>query len=278
MRADRLQTNTYPISRRPARAALCLLLGAGILALAVYLQLGHGSSLPFSLSSPATAAPARQTPAPTRAEGEITLSSHAWYALQLGAFTQEGSARQLAQEYIARGAAGYVRQEEDTYRVLAAAYPTRAEAQTVQTRLSAQNVGVYIHPFAQPALSLRAQGSAAQVQAARDALEYLDALADKLGTLSCALDAHDMDDAAARSALQSEASTCAGLKKQLLSAFDGELPALLRAPAALLDDICAQSDALQKETSAARTGAALKRCQLTAAMGMMDFAAALQGR
>ena len=31
MRADRLQTNTYPISHRPARAALCMLLGAGIL-------------------------------------------------------------------------------------------------------------------------------------------------------------------------------------------------------------------------------------------------------
>ena len=46
MRADRLQTNTYPISHRPARAALCLLLGAGILALAVYLQLGRGGSLP----------------------------------------------------------------------------------------------------------------------------------------------------------------------------------------------------------------------------------------
>lgn len=47
MRADRLQTNTYPISHRPARAALCLLLGAGILALAVYLQLGRGGSPAF---------------------------------------------------------------------------------------------------------------------------------------------------------------------------------------------------------------------------------------
>ena len=277
MRADRLQTNTYPISHRPARAALCLLLGAGILALAVYLQLGRGGSLPFSLGSPATAVPSRATPAPKRAEGEITLAAHTWYALQLGAFTQEGSARQLAQEYIARGAAGYVQQQDSTYRVLAAAYPTRAEAQAVQTRLSAQNVGVYIHPFTQPELSLRAQGSAAQVEAVRETLAYLDALADKLGTLSCALDAHDMDDDAARSALQSEGSTCAGLKKRLLSAFDGELPALLSQPAALLDSICAESDALQKETSAARTGAALKRCQLAAAVGMMDFAAALQG-
>ena len=167
MRADRLQTNTYPISHRPARAALCLLLGAGILALAVYLQLGRGGSLPFSLGSPATAVPSRATPAPKRAEGEITLAAHTWYALQLGAFTQEGSARQLAQEYIARGAAGYVQQQDSTYRVLAAAYPTRAEAQTVQTRLSAQNVGVYIHPFTQPELSLRAQGSADQVEAVR---------------------------------------------------------------------------------------------------------------
>ena len=40
-----------------------------------------------------------------------------------------------------------------------------AEAQAVQTRLSAQNVGVYIHPFTQPELSLRAQGSADQVEA-----------------------------------------------------------------------------------------------------------------
>ena len=87
-----------------------------------------------------------------------------------------------------------------------------------------------------------------------------------------------MDADAARSALQSEGSTCAGLKKRLLSAFEGELPALLSQPAALLDSICAESDALQKETSAARTGAALKRCQLAAAVGMMDFAAALQGR
>ena len=94
MRADRLQTNTYPISHRPARAALCLLLGAGILALAVYLQLGRGGSLPFSLGSPATAVPSRATPSPKRAEGEITLAAHTWYALQLGAFTQEGSARQ----------------------------------------------------------------------------------------------------------------------------------------------------------------------------------------
>ena len=214
MRADRLQTNTYPISHRPARAALCLLLGAGILALAVYLQLGRGGSLPFSLGSPATAVPSRATPAPKRAEGEITLAAHTWYALQLGAFTQEGSARQLAQEYIARGAAGYVQQQDSTYRVLAAAYPTRAEAQAVQTRLSAQNVGVYIHPFTQPELSLRAQGNADQVEAVQETLAYLDALADKLGTLSCALDAHDMDADAARSALQSEGSTCAGLKKR----------------------------------------------------------------
>ena len=139
-------------------------------------------------------------------------------------------------------------------------------------------MGVYIHPFTQPELSLRAQGSADQVEAVRETLAYLDALADKLGTLSCALDAHDMDADAARSALQSEGSTCAGLKKRLLSAFEGELPALLSQPAALLDSICAESDALQKETSAARTGAALKRCQLAAAVGMMDFAAALQGR
>ena len=38
MRADRLQTNTYPIYHRQARAAQCLRRGAGMQALAGYLH------------------------------------------------------------------------------------------------------------------------------------------------------------------------------------------------------------------------------------------------
>lgn len=66
MRADRLQTNTYPISHRPARAALCLLLGAGILALAVYLQLGRGGSRLFRLAARPPQCPSRARPPQAR--------------------------------------------------------------------------------------------------------------------------------------------------------------------------------------------------------------------
>lgn len=274
MRADKLQTNSYKTGRRGLRAAVCLLLGAGILMLSWRLR--AGGTLPFHISG-STATPAvRVSASPQRTEAEISLSARTWYALQLGAFTQEASARQLAQEYIARGAAGYVHRDTQAFRVLAAAYPTRAEAQIVQTRLSAQNVAVYIHTFSQPALSLRAQGEEMQVQAVQDALLYLDALPDKLCTLFCALDSHDTDEAAARSALQSEGVTCAQLRKKLASAFHSKLPDALAPLDTLLSDLAAAGEAIQNETGAARIGAALKHCQLTAAVGMMEFCLSLQ--
>lgn len=274
MRADKLQTNNYKTGGRGLRAAIFLLLGAAIISLSWHLR--AGGALPFNISS-STATPAvRVSASPQRTQSDISLSARTWYALQLGAFTQEASARQLAQEFVSRGAAGFVHQDAQAFRVLAAAYPTRAEAQIVQTRLASQNVAVYIHAFSQPALSLRAQGEDAQVQAVQDALVYLDALPDKLCTLFCALDSHDTDEASARCALQSEGVTCAQLRKKLSSAFHGKLPDTLVPLDALLCDLAAAGEAIQNETGAARIGAALKRCQLTAAVGMMEFCLSLQ--
>ncbi|NCB05010.1 MAG: hypothetical protein EOM69_05760, partial [Clostridia bacterium] len=39
---------------------------------------------------------------------EITLTTTTWYAIQLGAFENEASAKEMAIEYQSRGAAGYV--------------------------------------------------------------------------------------------------------------------------------------------------------------------------
>ena len=54
MRADRLQTNTYPISHRPARAALCLLLGAYLLEKSCYRCPHCGKKLDMKSSFPKT--------------------------------------------------------------------------------------------------------------------------------------------------------------------------------------------------------------------------------
>ena len=279
MRADQLETVTLKVSHRGARAALCLVLGAGILLASFCFQQRAGILPPFSLSASVTAAPSpalSATPVPQRESRVLTLNERTWYALQLGAFTQENSARQLAQEYIGRGAAGYVHKDVSAYRVLAAAYPTRAEAQSVQTRLAAQHVSTYIHVCTQSALSLRAGGTKAQLDALEESLNHLDALSTKLFSTFTALDAHEMDALSARAALASEGITCRALQEQLVRAFNGQPDTLLTPLSDLLLLIAQEGEAIQNEESAARTGAALKRCQLAVTLGLIDFAGALQ--
>lgn len=265
-----LRTITYKTPGRGWRVALCLLLGAALLGVSLRMQSRLNGRAPFSLAPAASAAPkATESARQTR---ELALSAHSLYALQLGAFTQESAARQLAQEFAARGAAGYVHFDGGAYRVLAAAYPTRAEAQAVQTRLAAQSINTYIHPCAQEALSLRAGGSAAQVAAFGEALTYLDGLGDKLYALSAALDAREMEAVDAREALLSEGATSAALAQRLSEAFENDPPAALAPLSDLLCQLADAGEAMRNETGSARTGAALKRCQLAVFFGLAAFA------
>ena len=263
-----LKTVTYKTPRTGLRVLLCLLLGTLILGLSWQVRQRLGIAFPFSLTPGQTARPQESA----RKSRELTLEGHTLYALQLGAFTQESAARQLAQEFSARGAAGYVRFDGEAYRVFAAAYPTRAEAQTVQTRLSGQGISTYIHPCVQEALSLRAGGTDSQLDALREALGYLNGLPDKLYALSMGLDSRQTGEEECRAALLSEGVTCAALGRSLNGAFGGDLPGSLTPLAETLSKIAREAERTQNENSAARIGAALKTCQLTAFFGLLDFA------
>ena len=263
----RLKTVTYKAPHTGRRAALCLLLAALILGVSWQMRDRIGLPLSFSLSGNT----ARQRQEPARGSREITLSAHTLYALQLGAFTQQSAAEQLAQAFSARGAAGYVSFDGEAYRVLAAAYPTRAEAQTVQTRLNAQSISTYIHPITQDSLSLRAGGTKDQVAALAEAAAYLDTLGDKLYTLSAALDAQQISGPDALAALLSEGVTCAALRRGLLDAFDGAPPDSLSSLIRTLGDAADIAEAQRNENSAVRIGAALKRCQLIVFVGLLSF-------
>ena len=184
-------------------------------------------------------------------------------------------ARLMASAWVGRGAAGYVHFDGAAYRVLAAAYPTRAEAQAVQTRLGGQNISTYIHPCAQEALTLRAGGEGRQVEAVTETLGYLDGLGGKLHTLSAALDSRERTAEECRSALLSEGATCAGLRQGLEKAFDGTPPASLQPLDALLSQVSDIAEAARNENSAARVGAALKKAQLTVFFGLDAFVQAL---
>lgn len=273
MTQDGLKTVSYKTGRTGRRALLCVLLGAAIIAGSLIIQQRLGIPSPFQLSRGDKTT--EQKGSTARQTRELALSAHTVYTLQLGAFTQEDAARQLAQEFSTRGAAGYVHYDGEAYRVLAAAYPTRAEAQAVQTRLDGQNISTYIHPCSREALTLRAGGEERQVKATAEALGYLDGLGDKLHTLSVALDGRERTAEECKDALLSEGATCAGLRQNLLQSFDGDLPPSLQPVADVLSRISDIAEAARNENSAARVGAALKKSQLTVFFGLDSFIQAL---
>lgn len=258
------------------RACLCLILC--ILVLAGTFSLRQKINLPEIFSLAPTAVPLRNTPPPAkeeRASREIAVTGRSWYALQLGAFTQENAAHQLSQEFIPRGAAGHIREEGGIFRVYAAAYPTRAEAQSVQKRLSEQGVTTYIQTCDTQALALRAAGSKKQLDAVCEVIGYLDGLSMKFFTLSSQLDKGEMTLSEANGALTSEGATCRALCTLLTNAFDGTLPdaaELLHTALSAVALICENG---QNSQSAARTGAALKGCHLTVISELSKIASAL---
>ena len=272
MAPGKLKTVSYKTGRAGRRAVLCMLLGTAIVVASLGMQQRLGIPSPFRLSK---GLKTEQKASAGRKTLELALSAHTLYALQLGAFTQEDAARLLAQEFAGRGAAGYVHFDGKAYRVLAAAYPTRAEAQAMQTRLGGQNISTYIHPCVQEPLTLRTGGEEGQVEAVAEALSYLDGLGMKLHALSSALDNRERAAEECREALLSEGATCTGLKQGIRSAFDGDIPASLQPICETLSNVSDIAEVNRNENSAARTGAALKKAQLTVFFGLKTFEEAL---
>ncbi|MBQ8537224.1 MAG: SPOR domain-containing protein, partial [Clostridia bacterium] len=115
------------------------------------------------------------TPAPTvvadvfdetPASRQITVDSGKWYAIQLGIYGSADSADAQAQAYKQRGAAGYVWQEDERYRVLAAVYPLEEDAKAVRQQLrEGQNIDSYVYAIESTTLTLRLTGMAGQLDA-----------------------------------------------------------------------------------------------------------------
>lgn len=95
---------------------------------------------------------------------EWQLPSVEWYALQLGAFDQEESAKALSRQYQSRGAAGYLWQD-DRYRVLAAVYASEEDARNVRQQISQQHaVESYLYKIALQPLPVSIHGMQGQIE------------------------------------------------------------------------------------------------------------------
>lgn len=120
---------------------------------------------------------------------QVTVEESTWYALQLAAFESKEAAEELAQSYIARGAAGFVLHAENRYRVLASVYPDKEDARAVRDRLKqSHGIDSYIYEMTMPSLTLKISGMKGQVDIIDAALRFLSEGLYEIQKISVALD------------------------------------------------------------------------------------------
>jgi len=269
MRAGRLAQRTYKTGRGrgwvfPAVMALLMLTGW-----ALWRQPGPEPALtvePAPTLSPAESALAERT---------LTLPGQSWYALQLGLFDTPQAARQQAEAFRARGAGGYV-MEKEGWRVLAAAYTARADAQAVQHQLKTRSgVDTVIVEIQQPQVTLGLKGQQAQLTALSDALDGVGKLTEHVSALSAALDEGKLTLQEAQAALQSERDTLNALNGQLARLFPSAVHPAVTGLEALLADSAQSLDGALSAPTALGLGAQLKFCQLQCLCRMAAYAAEL---
>ncbi len=255
-----LKTRTYRV-RGGGRRWIVWVILAPLLAAGAYaaLQTLPKYAAPYLSIQPAPTLTPRDSAADSRV---ITLAGETWYALQLGAFDSADAARSLAEAYRVRGAGGLIWQQE-VYRVLAAAYASRADAQAVQTRLMAQHgVETVVIDVRWPDVTLRVTGQKAQLDALTDAYDAFPKLIRHLSEWSSALDQGEAETSQALAALQSERDTASALAGRLQALFgDGGHPAV-QDVRNMLAGVTAALDAALTAQSATRLGAQIKYCQL----------------
>lgn len=191
----------YPGERQPAKWLSYLLLFLSAVVILSGVMKGGGSQPVIEPVPTATPIPMNQAFDETLESREIALPGSLWYALQLGAFEGEEAAKELAERYITRGAAGYVWQD-GRYRTLAAIYPTREDAQSVRQQLqTGHTIESYLYEISVPALTVRMKGMKGQIDILEAAFLHANDLVSALQRLSVQMDRQEMNVAEARATL-----------------------------------------------------------------------------
>lgn len=211
----------YPRQREPGKWLSYLLLFLSAVVVLSGLAWRGGDGVVIQTAPTATPIPTDVAFDETLEEREITLPGATWYALQLGAFENENAAQELADQFIRRGAAGYV-WHDGRYRTLAAVYPSREDAQNVRRQLSElHTVDSYLYQIDLPALHVLMRGMKGQMDILEAAFAHAHDLTLNLNALSMALDRQEVAGDEAReqlAALGGQVETVALRLKQRFSA------------------------------------------------------------
>ncbi len=180
---------------------------------------------------------------------EISLPARSWYAIQLGAYDSEESARSQAESFVARGAAGYVR-KDSRFRVLAALYPTREEAQAVRQQLQSQHeIDSYVYEIALPEIVLSVNGMAGQLDVLEAGMQYLNTTLEKFCEISTSMDKQELPVEQEVSRLAEIASQADTLKNVLAQRFSTANYAVVSDLINLMGQIGASTSAVAETSS-----------------------------
>ena len=187
----------YPSERKPAKWVSYSLLFLSAVILFSGVAARSGGDAVFETVATPSPIPLDAAFDETRETREITLNGSVWYALQLGAFETEEAAGQLAEQFQRRGAAGYLWPEE-RFRVLAAVYPEKEDAQAVRQQLRDQHdVDSYLFEISIPSVSLRMTGMRGQIDILEAAFLHAEKLIRQMERISETLDRQEITPAEA---------------------------------------------------------------------------------
>lgn len=193
MHSTKVEKRTYRMQGGGKRILTGVLLFVSCLLILAGLLRGSGNGLLVETKPTATPTVFGAAFDETPSSREIVLAARNWYAIQLGAFENEQSATAQAQSYATRGAAGYVR-SDGRFRVLAALYPLKEDAQIVREQLRGQHeIDSYVYEILLPEIKFNAEGMAGQLDALDAAMQYLNTALEKFCGISVSLDKRDLN-------------------------------------------------------------------------------------
>ena len=140
----------------------------------------------------------------------LELPAMTCYALQMGVYTTESNAEKQSVALQEVGAGGYIVQDGDRYRVLAAGYASQEELQQVRDQLTAEGIDSAAYSLTAAPSKLVVTGTGAQVDALERALNGLTELQGGLCELAIAFDRDQQPVEEGQSSIAALASTVEG--------------------------------------------------------------------
>ena len=206
-----------------------------------------------------------QTPVPLQEQFDETMETCRWslpevnwYALQLGAFDQAESAHALAEQFMGRGAAGYLWQD-GRWRVLAAVYANETDARNVRQQLSQQHgVDSYLYRISLPSIDVQISGMRGQIEILQAAFLHAADLITSLQEIGLKSDRSEMDRAELAAATASLQQQTELVRLRLYQRFPEPRNGTVTGLICLFEDYGAYAAALQADEAEVLLGAKLK--------------------